>query len=560
MNSMLHRMEKQSICILVMLLIGFQFAVYLENQFDGIHSCHEAKSTKPSYTYSFPERSPVLAEESYNKSSPIIIGSNSDFVLQAYPGNGTAENPFVIANLRIESNNNCLRVENTTAHFVMRDCELIGSVYLKGVENGAIQNCTIDSTSYGIEMNETKACSITSCSIVDCSWVGVYVSNSNDCIFSGNDLNGIGRAVQVTDADFVWHQGEAIEIRNCTDCTVSYNQLVDNTHATAIHLSGSRDCDLQNNHIIRDYRGIGIGLSQRIRVRDNLLVNCSYYGLDFYDSTSCAIVNNTFENCGIEITGSLPHYVHDFHGNDVNGKEFGYFLTKSHESIDGARYGQIFLINSTSTTLDGGDFHTTKIPVNIVYSTNCTVQEIQAYGATWASLLILQSTGCRVLDSTFADSYHGLEIELSSNCVIRSNHIANNTLQGLFLSQSNRCGVIDNTIEGNGGWGILNEGSNHNTFYGNVLARNARGNAWDWNSFNSWDNGIGRGNSWDDYIGIGPYYIPGNIFTFDWHPRSVNGHAERYILIIVIIGAGLIGTTYFAKRRRKRTTTSQMDD
>ena len=388
---------------------------------------------------------------SYTPHDPITITSNDSFANQGWLGNGTAENPFVIANFRIESNNNCLRVENTTAHFVMRDFRLIGhglrlsesSVYLREVENGAIQNCTIDSRSYGIHMNGTKACSITSCSIVDCSRIGVYVSNSNDCVVSGNDLNGIGRAVQVTDADFVGHEGETIEIRNCTDCTVSYNQLVDNTHATAIHLSRSRDCDLQNNHIIRNYRGIGIGSSQRIRLQENLLTECTYYGLSLYKSMLCAIVNNTFENCGIEITGSLAHCVHDFHGNAINGKEFGYFLTKSPPTIDGTRYGQIFLINSTSTTLDGGDFHTTNIPVNIAYSTNCTVQEIQAYGATWATLLMLQSTGCTVLDSTFTDSYHGLEIEWSSNCVIRSNHIANNTLHGfLFYNPTDVASLI----------------------------------------------------------------------------------------------------------------------
>ena len=51
-----------------------------------------------------------------------------------------------------------------------------------------------------------------------------------------------------------------------------------------------------------------------------------YGGLDIYISSNCILVNNTFTNTGVEITGyTAPGWQHTFSNNIVNGKPLGYF-------------------------------------------------------------------------------------------------------------------------------------------------------------------------------------------------------------------------------------------
>jgi parallel beta-helix repeat protein len=59
---------------------------------------------------------------SYTTHAPIVIKSNADFVTQAWPGNGTATNPYVIQGLSITSAEVCVNISSVTVYFEIRDC------------------------------------------------------------------------------------------------------------------------------------------------------------------------------------------------------------------------------------------------------------------------------------------------------------------------------------------------------------------------------------------------------------------------------------------------------
>ncbi|MHA2161705.1 MAG: hypothetical protein ACXABF_04735, partial [Candidatus Thorarchaeota archaeon] len=83
---------------------------------------------------------------------PIVINDNQDFETQAWPGNGSESNPFIIDGLNITDFDSCISIIGTTAYFIIRNCFLrsIGgfsgfAVNLQDVSNGTIEDCTLAS-------------------------------------------------------------------------------------------------------------------------------------------------------------------------------------------------------------------------------------------------------------------------------------------------------------------------------------------------------------------------------------------------------------------------------
>ncbi|MGY5860663.1 MAG: hypothetical protein RTU63_14945, partial [Candidatus Thorarchaeota archaeon] len=80
----------------------------------------------------------------------VVITSNSDFASQGWLGAGTPGNPYRIENLTITSDIDCIYIENTDVHFIIRNCSLSGAstwnvygVQLYNVTNGIIDSCNM---------------------------------------------------------------------------------------------------------------------------------------------------------------------------------------------------------------------------------------------------------------------------------------------------------------------------------------------------------------------------------------------------------------------------------
>ena len=80
---------------------------------------------------------------------PIIIDDNSDFETQSWPGEGTVEQPYIIAGLEINATTgeSAINITNTDVHFFIKDCRLTSNstnvIELRSVTHARITNNTI---------------------------------------------------------------------------------------------------------------------------------------------------------------------------------------------------------------------------------------------------------------------------------------------------------------------------------------------------------------------------------------------------------------------------------
>jgi parallel beta-helix repeat protein len=80
---------------------------------------------------------------------PIYINGNDNFTPAngVVGGSGTENDPYIIEGWAISAENVYgIWIENTTAHFVIRNCLVKNSygIYLKNVAHGKIENCTLE--------------------------------------------------------------------------------------------------------------------------------------------------------------------------------------------------------------------------------------------------------------------------------------------------------------------------------------------------------------------------------------------------------------------------------
>jgi hypothetical protein len=121
--------------------------------------------SRDSQSRNFPERSLVYAPADLVSSGaphvPILITGNSDFQSQSWPGEGTADHPYIIAGLEINATTGvpAVNITNTDVYFVIRDCRLSSNstsvVQLSSVLHVSVTNNTILNGVRGITGRES---------------------------------------------------------------------------------------------------------------------------------------------------------------------------------------------------------------------------------------------------------------------------------------------------------------------------------------------------------------------------------------------------------------------
>lgn len=120
----------------------------------------------------------------YQTSSPIQISSNSDFVTLGASGVGTRADPYVIGNLAISTTGTCIFVHDTTAYFIIYNCILESgdtepAIQFDNVENGQVVLCEINGGSSGIDILDSRDCSVSNTSIYS-SWNGIHLNMASN--------------------------------------------------------------------------------------------------------------------------------------------------------------------------------------------------------------------------------------------------------------------------------------------------------------------------------------------------------------------------------------------
>jgi parallel beta-helix repeat protein len=460
----------------------------------------------------------------------------------------------------------------------------------------------------GIEIRGGNSCSIAGNTLANFGLYGIDVYCAH-CLIESNNITASGTSISVevnfgTVRNNVVTGGlTCIEMIQANDTDVYGNTLSGRRghYEVGIAAHWGNDCEIFSNNISLVYFGIYLQGSTGYNISGNLVSNARYgFAFGWYSAgmlpegpfANCNIVDNVFDTGGvyplIENYGDWDFDTITFEGNTVNDGAIGLFCDISGQIINGADFAQLLLVSCSAVTVSGGDFsgvrsdrtepyydpgqasaivllnctsctlsglnfHNNTIGVNLQYSTECNVTGSSGYLNAWRGISVSHSTLIRISDTDISHSPRGIEISLSHNCRISGStiteneegvvlltsyscHLSGNLIfdnrdgillvdsdgtnldanavywndRGILLNSTSDCIIIGNNIYNNTRVGIcLTAGSNLNDIYGNIFAFNAPNSICEGAS-NHWDNQVDTGNSWSDYSGEGPYVIDEN--------------------------------------------------
>lgn len=160
--------------------------------------------------------------QQYQESEPLEIRGDVELAEASSAGSGNQTDPYVISNLRIESPDPCIRVYDTSAYFVIRDCDLRvrtvafeATVQLFRLENAAIEDCYISGRASGIQITSSRNVTVSDCYAMGNGGNGIYLHESMWCNITGCYIYGNHKGIMFWDS---------------TNCTVVDNDIYRNTY------------------------------------------------------------------------------------------------------------------------------------------------------------------------------------------------------------------------------------------------------------------------------------------------------------------------------------------
>ena len=145
---------------------------------------------------------PTEVQSEYISEDPIIISDNADFEAFNFTGSGTQEDPYLITNLNISNTPFCIRIADTTAWFVIRDCYLeSNSTSGASLNFNNVTNARVESTFIGGEMTGIYLYSSTDCvvrrSVIRGLVVGIIFQNAERCVARENLVHSCEVGVRI---------------------------------------------------------------------------------------------------------------------------------------------------------------------------------------------------------------------------------------------------------------------------------------------------------------------------------------------------------------------------
>lgn len=484
---------------------------------------------------------PIILDipSSYTEHEPIEIICNQDFETQGWSGNGSLEQPYVIENLSIVTMDWCIRIQDTTSHFIIRNCFISSpnptptiGVHFQNVTHGSIQNCILEEHQDGLHLDTSSECSVINNTAIN-GYKGFHLDKSYDCNLTLNR------------ATLNWEHG--FSIRRSNNCalidnvgwdnsifgfhmeTVSgilmVNNTADDNGKYGIYLEEAVNCECINNTIARNSQhGIYLTDSNQCTLNRNSIFDNSLAGIYLYQTFDCTLTMNTLNQNGLLIMGySTFHWKHKISNNSVNGKPLGYLLEISDVTIDCTNYGQVVMVGCRDVNVSKGIFQNATCGFLSGFSQNCRVMDITSTSnSLWGFGLFYTDRFIISNDTANNNLQHGIHLQYSHACMILNNTLSSNTEAGFHLSPvSNRNNITHNIANNNGIGFLLSEKSESNTLYLNRIGPDNVQNAVDDGESNIWDDGMAWGNYWSDYDGKGQYNVSGEGHSVDRFPLSM---------------------------------------
>ena len=351
-----------------------------------------------------------------SQTSSLFIDDDSDFITLNFPGSGTKGDPYLIENYQIITTGReaGIDIQNTGKHFIIR-------------------NCTIETDSWGIRLNEItpNTASIIDNGFIDNDYKAISIYNSNGVTISNNKFK---------------NNDEALYLRQSSFLTISNNTFEENWHG--LHTSGTDSFIIENNFFYSNVLAISITAVTDFCIKNNVFTSNSRYGMNLYATDNTLVSNNTCSDSGLRgilvrqsmfvvlkdntLTNDGIHIDYysveygSFLNNQVNSRILGFFKNKSDLELIDPIYGQLILLDCKRGTISNQNLSNTSVGITLYNSEKTTIT----------------NSTCNNNDG------NGIEIHDSDECLV-SNNTCNNNDKGISIANSDFCNISKNTLIGN---------------------------------------------------------------------------------------------------------------
>ena len=456
----------------------------------------------------------IAIPSSYTPHDPILITSDEGFESQGWPGSGTQNDPYVIEELNITTTDDCVVIENTTVHFVIKDCLFKSpgqnddgsGVRFIHVENGLIESTIAENKKDGFLIEQSGNCRLTDNDALQNSRYGFYLWASNSCVLIDNSAweNGwAGFRVSYSESNTLRNNtatenfggasiGDGFSLVYSSNCTLTNNTAWDNSAggfsasvlsnctltdniatdngASGFYIPASDDCILMGNTASENVgAGFRFGNVIRFTLTNNTAQRNDYIGFLFQSSFDCTLVNNTA----------------------LENSEFGFELYRSNSFImlnnTLSPYG-IHLASSNSCVVCNNTFgegglrvdgdvlsnHLHKVIGNVVdgnplgYFINITAEVLDA--CHYGQLFLVNCSDVTAQNGQFHDTYVGVQLFFSNNCTLTNSTTSGNVLAGFRLEYAGNCTLTGNVARQSEQFGFVLWRSNRCTLSDNTAS------------------------------------------------------------------------------------------
>ncbi|MCK4895229.1 MAG: right-handed parallel beta-helix repeat-containing protein, partial [Candidatus Heimdallarchaeota archaeon] len=294
-----------------------------------------------------------------------IIITDANVASYSSSGSGNIDDPYIIDNLFINTTDSlAVDFDSITVHFVLRDS------YLKG-------------STYGVYFHATLSgeASIINCTIEGALSIGG--PNAHYLTVYNNTLR--------------FNQGS--NYRRGLNFT---KNLVYTTSSYSTHL-------------------------MRVRDEDNIIKDNDYYGnasqVIFQDIRNSTIENNVLHSAGFDIReGDITDISNNtFENNIVNGKLHGFFYNRTGDTITGNQYGQIYIVNSINTKIEGQTMEDTYAGIQVHNCSDITIDNVIVSGKN--GIEIKNTHGLLIQNCVLEGFRTGIEFYTATDVIVQNNHM-----------------------------------------------------------------------------------------------------------------------------------------
>jgi parallel beta-helix repeat protein len=433
--------------------------------------------------------------------APIFIDDNSDFANQSWPGEGTVEQPYVIAGLMINGSTVAINITNTNVHFFIKDCWLNGTsvnvIELNSVSHARISNNTILSGERGVTAFHCDDITIIDNLFYSFSWAGVYMEDCSFSTLENNNCTTCFVGLHIEQSNDIW-----IEDNYCTGClggieiylqseyiTVYNNTLIDNDVGIGLYADCSNNLITSNNCTLNNVYGIFAQFCQdndivnnfcRVNIGDVVLENCTSHtvrnnnfgattgagpdmvaSIALYDTNGSIVTDNYVENSFICIemkwSSSFNQILNNtcfFYAGGVVAWYNAPYNTITNNTCNGNGAGEvdIFIEEAPHTTVTKNRCSNSMYNIASFDSNHSTIVDNECELSWDGGIVVLMSDHALVNGNTLLNGSTGIVFDDVFNASIRYNYVSNFTATwtggptGIHLENTFNSSVQDNNI------------------------------------------------------------------------------------------------------------------